>query len=187
MNKGMSRKQPAPPQPAANPAKQRATSAEKEFVDDDVFLDETLFETEARHSPMSYTSAFRSIDLSGVSAKMVAAGAEHTAAVTEDGSLYGWGWGRYGNLGLGDRNDCMVPERVSMVNFGQVGVGDNIDPCSPVQVKFLHEQKVVQISCGWRHTFAVTERQNVFSKSGKAIDKMERIVLIRPRNHASER
>ena len=24
-------------------------------------------------------------------------------------------------------------------------------------------QKVVQISCGWRHTLAVTERQNVFS------------------------
>lgn len=181
----------------------------------------------------------------GLSVKMVAAGAEHTAAVTEDGSLYGWGWGRYGNLGLGDRNDRMVPERVSMVNsekmvmvacgwrhtisvsssgrlytygwskygqlghgdfedhlvphklealsdkficetsggwrhtmaltsdgilygwgwnkFGQVGAGDNIDHCFPVQVKFPHEQKVVQISCGWRHTLAVTERQNVFS------------------------
>jgi len=24
---------------------------------------------------------------------MIAAGAEHTAAVTEDGELYGWGWG----------------------------------------------------------------------------------------------
>ena len=44
---------------------------------------------------------------------MVAAGAEHTAAVTEDGDLYGWGWGRYGNLGLGDRNDRLVPERVT--------------------------------------------------------------------------
>lgn len=44
---------------------------------------------------------------------MVAAGAEHTAAITEDGSLYGWGWGRYGNLGLGDRNDRLVPEKVS--------------------------------------------------------------------------
>ncbi|PQQ02675.1 ultraviolet-B receptor UVR8 [Prunus yedoensis var. nudiflora] len=154
----------------------------------------------------------------GISVKMVAAGAEHTAAVTEDGSLYGWGWGRYGNLGLGDRNDRLVPEKVSIVNsekmvmvacgwrtqylflhwvealsnnficetaggwrhtmaltsdgklygwgwnkFGQVGVGDNIDHCSPVQVKFPHEQKVVQITCGWRHTLAVTERQNVFS------------------------
>ena len=47
--------------------------------------------------------------------KMIAAGAEHTAAVTEDGDLYGWGWGRYGNLGLGDRNDRPVPEKVSSV------------------------------------------------------------------------
>ncbi|KAA8531144.1 hypothetical protein F0562_005853 [Nyssa sinensis] len=181
----------------------------------------------------------------GVSVKMVAAGAEHTAAVTEDGELYGWGWGRYGNLGLGDRNDRFVPQKVSNVDgekmvmvacgwrhtisvsssgglytygwskygqlghgdfedhliprklealresfisqisggwrhtmaltsdgklfgwgwnkFGQVGVGDNVDHCSPVQVRFPHDQKVVQISCGWRHTLAVTERNNVFS------------------------
>ncbi|KAL6542382.1 Ultraviolet-B receptor uvr8 [Orobanche minor] len=181
----------------------------------------------------------------GISVKMVAAGAEHTAAVTENGELYGWGWGRYGNLGLGDRDDRLVPGKVSthegekMVlvacgwrhtisvsslgslytygwskygqlghgdfedhliphklealresrisqisggwrhtmavtsdgrlygwgwnKFGQVGVGDNIDRCSPVQVKFPHDQKVVTISCGWRHTLAVTKRQNVFS------------------------
>ncbi|XP_071722519.1 ultraviolet-B receptor UVR8-like [Rutidosis leptorrhynchoides] len=181
----------------------------------------------------------------GVPIKMVAAGAEHTAAVTEDGNLYGWGWGRYGNLGLGDRNDRSIPEKVFAENvekmvmvacgwrhtisvsntgklytygwskygqlghgdfedhlvphklealqgsfiaqisggwrhtmaltsdgklygwgwnkFGQVGVGDYVDHCSPVQVKFPGEQKVVQISCGWRHTVAVTERQNVFS------------------------
>ncbi|KAG6721473.1 hypothetical protein I3842_03G113300 [Carya illinoinensis] len=181
----------------------------------------------------------------GVSIKMVAAGAEHTAAVTEAGELYGWGWGRYGNLGLGDRNDRLVPEKASAVDgekmvlvacgwrhtisvsslgklytygwskygqlghgdyedhlvphklealsdtyisqvsggwrhsmavasdgklygwgwnkFGQVGVGDNVDHCSPVQVKFPHEQRVIQISCGWRHTLALTERQNVFS------------------------
>ncbi|KAF5480549.1 hypothetical protein F2P56_001289 [Juglans regia] len=181
----------------------------------------------------------------GVSIKMVAAGAEHTAAVTEAGELYGWGWGRYGNLGLGDRNDRLVPEKASAVDgvkmvmvacgwrhtisvsslgklytygwskygqlghgdyedhlvphklealrdtyisqvsggwrhsmalasdgklygwgwnkFGQVGVGDNVDHFSPVQVKFPHEQRVIQISCGWRHTLALTEGQNVFS------------------------
>ncbi|XP_050205495.1 ultraviolet-B receptor UVR8 [Mercurialis annua] len=181
----------------------------------------------------------------GVRIKMVAAGAEHTAAISEDGDLYGWGWGRYGNLGLGDRKDRLVPEKVSLSNeekmvmvacgwrhtisvsssgglytygwskygqlghgdfadhliphqlealagssisqisggwrhtmavtsdgklygwgwnkFGQVGVGDNVDHCSPVQVKFPHEQKVTRISCGWRHTLAVTENQNVFS------------------------
>ncbi|XP_070670080.1 DNA polymerase delta catalytic subunit-like isoform X2 [Malus domestica] len=247
MNKGMSRKQPAPPQPAANPAKQQATSAEEEFVDDDVYLDEALFETEARHSPIAiiirifgvtkeghsslpflstpqgmgpapddisrfhrileclviqqgrmgevnrnsrvpkftcrvemmqkrsimyyqqqdsepfltivvalptmvascrdiqtlsailqkgnflkmapfqilsfdiecagrkghFPEPIRDPVIQRVSVKMVAAGAEHTAAVTEDGSLYGRGWG---NLGLGDRNDLLVPEKVSMVN-----------------------------------------------------------------------
>ncbi|KAG8482491.1 hypothetical protein CXB51_024451 [Gossypium anomalum] len=192
----------------------------------------------------------------GISIKMVAAGAEHTAAISKEGALYGWGWGRYGNLGLGDRNDRLVPEKVSTLNeekmnmvacgwrhtisvsvtgglytygwskygqlghgdfddhlvpykvealadgsikqisggwrhtmaltsdgklygwgwnkFGQVGVGDNSDICSPVQVKFPNDQahscyccfqilKVVQVSCGWRHTLAVTEEQNIFS------------------------
>lgn len=181
----------------------------------------------------------------GISIKMVAAGAEHTAAVTEDGELFGWGWGRYGNLGLGDRNDRLVPQKVSSVDgdkmvmvacgwrhtisvsslgelytygwskygqlghgdfedrlvphrlealhgdyisqisggwrhtmalttdgklygwgwnkFGQVGVGDNVDHCSPIQIKFPQDQKVIQISCGWRHTLAVTDKQNVFS------------------------
>lgn len=61
--------------------------------------------------------------LQGESVKMVAAGAEHTAAVTEDGTLYGWGWGRYGNLGLGDRNDRSVPEKVSLSN---VSLGSDI-------------------------------------------------------------
>ncbi|GKV00633.1 hypothetical protein SLEP1_g13298 [Rubroshorea leprosula] len=181
----------------------------------------------------------------GIAIKMVAAGAEHSAAVAEDGTLYGWGWGQYGNLGLGDRNDRLVPEEVSSLDgekmvmvacgwrhtisvsvngqlytygwskygqlghgdfedhlaphklealsdsfisqisggwrhtmaltcdgklygwgwnkFGQVGVADNVDHCSPMQVKFPLEQKVVQVSCGWRHSLAITERQNVFS------------------------
>ncbi|KAJ8476942.1 hypothetical protein OPV22_020669 [Ensete ventricosum] len=183
--------------------------------------------------------------LQGICVKMIAAGAEHTAAVTEDGDLYGWGWGRYGNLGLGDRNDRLTPEKVTSIKgenmvlvacgwrhtitvsssgnlytygwskygqlghgdfedhlsphllealkdscisqisggwrhtmaltsdgrlygwgwnkFGQLGVGDNDDHCSPVQVKLPEEQKVQQISCGWRHTLALTERGNVFS------------------------
>lgn len=32
-----------------------------------------------------------------------------------------------------------------------------------MQVKFPHDQKVAQISCGWRHTIAVTEKDNVYS------------------------
>jgi alpha-tubulin suppressor-like RCC1 family protein len=64
---------------------------------------------------------------------MIAAGAEHTAAVTEDGDLYGWGWGRYGNLGLGDRNDRLVPEKVSSV---EVNILTSLPFASP-PFKFL--------------------------------------------------
>ncbi|KAG6551955.1 hypothetical protein Mapa_006572 [Marchantia paleacea] len=181
----------------------------------------------------------------GIAVKMLAAGAEHTAAVTESGKLYGWGWGRYGNLGLGDRNDRLVPAEVASVNnekftlvacgwrhtiavaesgnlytfgwskygqlghgdyldhlvphqvaalknnpivqisggwrhtvaldssgrlygwgwnkFGQVGVGNTDDQTSPQLVKNLAEEKVKQVSCGWRHTVCITERGNVFS------------------------
>ena len=50
--------------------------------------------------------------------------AEHTAAITEDGSLYGWGWGRYGNLGLGGRNHCLAPQQVSAVDVCLIsGIG----------------------------------------------------------------
>lgn len=56
----------------------------------------------------------------GIPIKMVAAGAEHTAALSEDGELYGWGWGRYGNLGLGDRNDRLLPERVTSIQVCQI-------------------------------------------------------------------
>ncbi|CAJ1937769.1 unnamed protein product [Sphenostylis stenocarpa] len=180
----------------------------------------------------------------GIPIKMVAAGAEHSVAITEDGNLYGWGWGRYGNLGLGDRNDRLLPEKVTVDGykitqvacgwrhticvsssgglytygwgkygqlghgdfedhlvpckvealsdkfisqvsggwrhsmaltssgqllgwgwnkFGQIGVGNNLDCSSPVQVNFPYDQKVHQISCGWRHTIAVTEREDVYS------------------------
>uniref|UniRef100_A0A6N2LMR8 Aminotransferase class I/classII large domain-containing protein n=1 Tax=Salix viminalis TaxID=40686 RepID=A0A6N2LMR8_SALVM len=77
----------------------------------------------------------------GVSIKSVAAAAEHTAAVTEDGELYGWGWGRYGNLGLGDRNDRLVPEKVSLVN------GD----------------KMIMVACGWRHTISVSSSGGLYT------------------------
>ncbi|KAF7009254.1 hypothetical protein CFC21_023819 [Triticum aestivum] len=122
----------------------------------------------------------------GISVKMIAAGAEHTAAVTEDGEIYGWGWGRYGNLGLGDRNDRFVPEKVSSVEgekmvlvacgwrhtitvsssgslytygwskYGQLGHGDFEDHLVPHKVEALKDSSTSQISGGWRHTMALT-------------------------------
>eukprot|EP00741_Cyanophora_paradoxa_P021904 tig00021428_g21144.t1 len=39
----------------------------------------------------------------------VACGARHTAALTEDGRLFVWGWNKYGQLGLGDREERHRP------------------------------------------------------------------------------
>lgn len=46
--------------------------------------------------------------------KMLVVGVEYMVVVIESGKLYGWGWGCYGNFGLGDWNDCFV--------FGEVVV-----------------------------------------------------------------
>ncbi|KAH7566932.1 hypothetical protein JRO89_XS08G0255600 [Xanthoceras sorbifolium] len=128
----------------------------------------------------------------GVSIKMVSAGAEHTVAVTEDGDLYGWGWGRYGNLGLGDRNDRLVPEKVANVygekmvmvacgwrhtisvsssgglytygwsKYGQLGHGDFEDHLVPHKLEALHGSFISQVSGGWRHTMALTSNGKLY-------------------------
>ena len=42
-----------------------------------------------------------------------ATGAFHSAAVGEDGSLFVWGRGEYGQLGTGDTDDRLAPTRVA--------------------------------------------------------------------------
>ena len=48
---------------------------------------------------------FVSGDLEGKKIKQVSCGFQHTMCITEDGELYGWGYGRSGALGLGDSSD----------------------------------------------------------------------------------
>jgi len=47
----------------------------------------------------------------GAAAVVVAAGGIHTATVTEDGNLFTWGFGAYGQLGLGDDNNRLAPTK----------------------------------------------------------------------------
>ena len=48
----------------------------------------------------------------GVRIVSVACGAEHSVGLSEQGALYAWGWGAYGNLGGGERADYWTPARV---------------------------------------------------------------------------
>ncbi|KAL0358023.1 UNVERIFIED_CONTAM: Ultraviolet-B receptor UVR8 [Sesamum calycinum] len=55
-------------------------------------------------------------DHSETKAVQIAAGAEHSALVTDNGSVMTWGWGEHGQLGLGDTNDQAVPQVVSLAH-----------------------------------------------------------------------
>ena len=44
----------------------------------------------------------------------IAAGLYHSLAITEDGSLYSWGDGEFGGLGLGNENNQNKPRKVAI-------------------------------------------------------------------------
>uniref|UniRef100_M4E7A9 RCC1-like domain-containing protein n=1 Tax=Brassica campestris TaxID=3711 RepID=M4E7A9_BRACM len=55
----------------------------------------------------------------GVKVVQIAAGAEHSAAITESGEVQTWGWGEHGQLGLGNTNDHNNPQLVSLGSIDQ--------------------------------------------------------------------
>eukprot|EP00879_Flechtneria_rotunda_P006078 GHRR01006391.1.p1 GENE.GHRR01006391.1~~GHRR01006391.1.p1 ORF type:complete len:467 (+),score=165.58 GHRR01006391.1:204-1604(+) len=132
-------------------------------------------------------------ELQGKFVTSVAAGAEHSAIATSDGEMYAWGWGRYGNLGDGERVDRHSPARVSGLDglpvthvacgwrhsaavtdagrvysfgwskYGQLGHGDHDDRVVPAEVAGLSGRVVVQIAGGWRHTMALDQEGTVWA------------------------
>lgn len=56
--------------------------------------------------------SLRAVPVEGLAGERVlgaACGAEHSTCVTESGKVFGWGWGRYGNLGIGTCEDACAP------------------------------------------------------------------------------
>ncbi|KAL2326838.1 hypothetical protein Fmac_020265 [Flemingia macrophylla] len=107
--------------------------------------------------------------LDGQDITRVTCGADHTMAWSNATTSCLWGQSLSGSYHGKPRAE-----------FGQIGVGNNIDCCSPVHVNFPRNQNVRQISCGWRHTIAVIELDNVYSwgrgangqlGNGKTIDR----------------
>lgn len=70
-------------------------------------------------------------------------GWRHTAAVTSEGHLYTWGWNRFGQLGLGHLDDVCEPSEVT--SFSRA------------------DAAIALVTCGWRHTIAVTADGAVYS------------------------
>ncbi|EKX33045.1 hypothetical protein GUITHDRAFT_148202 [Guillardia theta CCMP2712] len=74
--------------------------------------------------------------LAGKNVRSIAAGDYHAAAVTSDGKLYTWGYGR----------------------SGQLGNGNTVDVSLPVLVRELQNLRVQSVACGCDHTVAVIDR-----------------------------
>lgn len=83
--------------------------------------------------------------ISGVLApvRQVAAGGFHTGIVTDSGDLFMWGWNRFGQLGLGDRNIRSTPVRLARALF--------------------YGEKILMVACGDYLTVAVTEGGSVYT------------------------
>jgi E3 ubiquitin-protein ligase HERC2 len=84
--------------------------------------------------------------LEGAPALMVACGTYHTLAVTRAGALYACGYGENGQLGLNDKVDRNVFERV--------------------QLPVLSDARIVTASAGSCHSAAVTEDGALFTWGG---------------------
>ncbi len=60
-------------------------------------------------------------------------------ALLEDGQVYGWGWNRHGDLGMGDDVYRIMPTKVESL------------------------KNIVEISCGMNHTLALDKDGKVWS------------------------
>ncbi|RAL40062.1 unnamed protein product [Cuscuta campestris] len=80
--------------------------------------------------------------LVGVKVLQISAGSEHSALVTDDGSVMTWGWGEHGQLGMGDTNDQALPQVVTILG------------------NYKHAKKpfVAKVYCGSGFTFVIKKK-----------------------------
>ncbi len=79
--------------------------------------------------------------MNGLVLTNVCSGYHHTAGVTTDGYVVTWGRGV----------------------FGQLGHGDNESYFTPKPIEKLLRVPILQVTCGWQHTMALSQDRQVFS------------------------
>ena len=81
---------------------------------------------------------------------MSACGDVHTLALTDEGAVYCFGGGSFGQLGLGHIKNLPV----------------DVDECPfmpvPKQIETLKNIRVVQLSCGDSHSMALSENGELY-------------------------
>eukprot|EP00439_Symbiodinium_sp_Y106_P083791 s477_g24.t1 len=90
-------------------------------------------DTAHRHAPVK-------VSVNGQKIVAVAAGHLHTAAITDSGELWTWGYNGHGQLGVGDTQERHAPVKVSM-----------------------NGQKIVAVAARGRHSAAITEAGDLWT------------------------
>ncbi|XP_025109436.1 probable E3 ubiquitin-protein ligase HERC4 isoform X2 [Pomacea canaliculata] len=122
--------------------------------------------------------------LNGIPIAQVVAGGCHNFTLSMSGAIYGWGKNSFGQLGLSDQTQRLVPHQCRSLrsqkikylscgedhtaaltidgrvftfgagSYGQLGHGSTNNEIVPRQVLELSGNEVTQIACGRRHTLA---------------------------------
>ncbi|EOD22027.1 E3 ubiquitin ligase [Emiliania huxleyi CCMP1516] len=131
--------------------------------------------------------------LDDVRAVSVAAGGDHSLALTADSAVWSWGFGWNGRLGHGDEQDHSQPKKIEALAgrrvvavsagdfhslaltvdgavwswgrgvYGQLGHGDQQNQLLPKKVEAFAGQRVVAVSAGGDHSLALTADGSVWS------------------------
>lgn len=82
-------------------------------------------------------------ELDGTEISMVAAGSMHTIALSKRGEVFAWGWNLAGQLGHGDKQDKLIPQKI--------------------QTEHFNNTRVRMVSAAGMHTAAVTETGRLYT------------------------
>ena len=71
-----------------------------------------------------------------ISSYSIFCGIYHTICITKNENIYIWGNNEYGQLGIGDNNNCNIPTLLNLPN----------------------NEKPLSISCGYYHTICINKK-----------------------------
>ena len=77
--------------------------------------------------------------------KKVQCGSSFTLALSTDGDMYSWGFGKSGSLGLGEASQSYIPRKIQMLQ--------STEPC----------KNMTDISCGSSHSLSVDRQGRIYS------------------------
>ena len=109
-------------------------------------------------------------DIIGIKMAKAACGANHTCTMDEEGRLFTWGFGGYGQLGHGDNKNQMEPKAIAFFN-------NDVPEKPPGVPSFLWRPppkvRAISIASGTSCTYAIANRQVLYmwgitKKSGES-------------------